>query len=249
MSALSYFLEREGLVTTGISLVRENTASMQPPRSLWVSFPLGRPLGIPGDIDFQHQVISSALDLLNRSSGPVLEDFPKDIPAIESDAVMACPVAFPKKAEGEVNSWLNRLNTEMQLIKPWYELSVRRRGRSLVGISDFSPIENVTKLSELIESGDLASDVTWLKRAVEDLKAYYLEAMTAKPGTYDKAEQFNQFWADTEMGAAILAIADRYQNSDNDGLKLVARLLAPREAVGAATGPKTFSSAPEVGHD
>ena len=39
MCALSYFLEREGLITTGISLVRENTASMKPPRALWVSFP------------------------------------------------------------------------------------------------------------------------------------------------------------------------------------------------------------------
>ena len=45
MSALSYYLEREGIMTTGISLVRENTASMRPPRALWVSFPLGRPLG------------------------------------------------------------------------------------------------------------------------------------------------------------------------------------------------------------
>ena len=36
-------------MTTGISLVRENTASMQPPRALWVPFPLGRPLGVPDD--------------------------------------------------------------------------------------------------------------------------------------------------------------------------------------------------------
>ncbi|MGB1538895.1 MAG: selenoprotein B, partial [Pseudomonadales bacterium] len=60
-------------MTTGISLIRENTASMQPPRALWVSFPLGRPLGKPGDPAFQHRVISAALDLLNRNDGPVLE--------------------------------------------------------------------------------------------------------------------------------------------------------------------------------
>ena len=91
MSALSYFLEREGLLTTGISLVRENTASMQPPRALWVPFPLGRPLGKPGDAAFQHAVIRSALGLLEHRSGPVLEDYPVDAPA--EVAAMACPVS------------------------------------------------------------------------------------------------------------------------------------------------------------
>jgi len=61
-------------MTTGISLVRENAATMQPPRSLWVTFPLGRPLGAPNDAAFQHRVIAAALDLLTRVSGiPMLE--------------------------------------------------------------------------------------------------------------------------------------------------------------------------------
>ncbi|MGA1108472.1 MAG: selenoprotein B, partial [Pseudomonadales bacterium] len=63
MSALGYYLERAGIATTGISLVREHTAQLQPPRSLWVSFPLGRPLGIPNDAEFQHAVIKAALEL------------------------------------------------------------------------------------------------------------------------------------------------------------------------------------------
>lgn len=69
MSALSYFLERDGLATTGISLVRENTENMQPPRALWVPFPLGRPLGKPGDAAFQHRVIAAGLALLHREKG------------------------------------------------------------------------------------------------------------------------------------------------------------------------------------
>ena len=243
MCALSYFLERAGLLTTGISLVRENAESMQPPRSLWVSFPFGRPLGIPGDVEFQHEVINQALELLDRDSGPVLEDFPKDIPPIDSDAVIACPVAFPKREQDD--GWLQRLSAEMGLLRPWYELAVRRRGRSLVGISELDPAQNIEKLAELIDSGELASDITWLKRAVEDLKAYYLEAMTAQAGPFDKAEQFRQFWSETEMGAAILEVAQRYQEHENNGFKLVARMLAPREAVGAAMGPDSFRSIPE----
>ena len=73
MSALSHFLESEGLSTTGISLVREHTEAMAPPRSLWVPFPLGRPLGAAGDAAFQHRVIAAALVLLDRPEGPVLE--------------------------------------------------------------------------------------------------------------------------------------------------------------------------------
>ena len=80
MCALSYFLEREGIMTTGISLVREYTESMQTPRALSVSFPLGRPLGILCDAKFRHEVVSAALGLLDNPDGPVLADFPKDVP-------------------------------------------------------------------------------------------------------------------------------------------------------------------------
>lgn len=81
-------------MTTGISLVRENAVSMQPPRSVWVTFPLGRPLGKPNDPAFQHRVISAALELLNCDSGPVLVDYAEDAPSIAVDSVPACPVSF-----------------------------------------------------------------------------------------------------------------------------------------------------------
>jgi hypothetical protein len=42
VGALGHFLEREGIPTTGISLVREHTEKIRPPRALWVTFELGR---------------------------------------------------------------------------------------------------------------------------------------------------------------------------------------------------------------
>jgi len=237
VSALSYYLEREGLLTTGISLVRENTESMQPPRALWVSFPLGRPLGKPGDAAFQLDVIRAALDLLNRSEGPVLEDYPHDAPPVTAESAAACPVSFARDAAAD-GSWKTRLNREFGQLEPWYELSRRRRGRTLVGISDQSPERNVQILAEHLDAGVLPTDITWLKRAVEDIKAYYAEAMTAQPGDYDSRALQAQFWRETSFGAAILALYHQFQNSDDDRLKLIARMLAPREAVGAATGPR-----------
>ena len=56
MGALGHFLERQGIPTTGISLVREHTEVARPPRALWVTFELGRPLGIPDDAGFQRRV-------------------------------------------------------------------------------------------------------------------------------------------------------------------------------------------------
>lgn len=238
MSALSYFLERDGLLTTGISLVRENTESMQPPRALWVTFPLGRPLGKPGDAAFQLDVIEAALDLLNRSEGPVLEDYPHDAPPVDGENAAACPVSFAKDADDD-GSWKTRLNREISQLKPWYELSYRRRGgRTLVGVADQSPEHNIQILAEHLDDGVLPTDITWMKRAVEDIKAYYTEAMTAQPGDYDRRALQAQFWHETSFGAAVLAFYHQFQNSDDDRLKLIARILAPREAVGAATGPK-----------
>ncbi len=237
MSALSYFLEREGLMTTGISLVRENTESMQPPRALWVSFPLGRPLGKPGDPEFQMDVIHAALDLLTREEGPVLEDYPHDAPPVTEEIAAACPVSFAKNTAAD-ESWQARLALEFSQLQPWYELSLRRRdGRTLVGISDNAPGDNLAQLAQMLDAGETPKDITWLKRAIEDLKAFYLEAMTAQPGEYDATALQSMFWHETELGAAILVFYNTFQNAEDNRLNIVARMLAPREAVGAATGP------------
>ena len=74
MGALGHFLERQGIPTTGISLVREHTETIRPPRALWVTFELGRPMGIPGDAPFQRCVLRAALDLLARTDGPLIAD-------------------------------------------------------------------------------------------------------------------------------------------------------------------------------
>ncbi len=55
--------------TTQISLIREHTEKIKPPRALWVPFELGRPLGVPNDAAFQNRVITAALDLFEAPSG------------------------------------------------------------------------------------------------------------------------------------------------------------------------------------
>ena len=85
MGTLASVLEQSGIATVAISIIREQIEATQPPRALHCEFPLGRPLGKPGDSKFQHQVLDAAFDLLNAESGPVLVDHPEEI----SDAAEA----------------------------------------------------------------------------------------------------------------------------------------------------------------
>ena len=223
-------------------MVRENTVSLRPPRALWVPFPLGRPLGKPGDASFQQEVIKAALDLLHRKAGPVLEDYPHDAPAVDDEIPAACPVSFaPENPEN--TSWESRLTREIGELAPWYELGRRRRGgRSLVGIADASPQQNIALLGEQLDNDTLPTDIVWLKRAIEDIKAYYVEAMTAQPGDYNTQTIQKQFWRETQFGKAVLMLYHQFQNSGDDQKKTIARILAPREAVNAATDPEKESA-------
>jgi len=71
VGALGHFLERQGIATASISLVREHTETIRPPRALWVTFELGRPLGIPDDADFQRRVLRATAKLLERTDMPL----------------------------------------------------------------------------------------------------------------------------------------------------------------------------------
>ena len=67
-----------------------NAEKTRPPRALWTTSQLGRPLGEPGDAMFQRRVLLAALGLLVRSDGPViLEDFNEKTPGLAGHARVA----------------------------------------------------------------------------------------------------------------------------------------------------------------
>jgi hypothetical protein len=63
-------LERRGVATVTIQLLREVAERVRPPRSLFVPFRHGYPLDTPHDPERQHAVLEAALRLLED---PVLE--------------------------------------------------------------------------------------------------------------------------------------------------------------------------------
>ena len=70
-------LERRGIATVAIQLLREVARKVRPPRALFVPFPHGFPLGAPGDPTLQRAVIEAALSVIEDEPGPppVLVDY------------------------------------------------------------------------------------------------------------------------------------------------------------------------------
>jgi hypothetical protein len=69
-------LERRGVATTSVTLLREVTARVRTPRALFADFPLGYPLGRPDDANLQTRILRAAFALLSHPGPPpVLVDF------------------------------------------------------------------------------------------------------------------------------------------------------------------------------
>ena len=230
---ISYYLESEGIQTTGITLVKEIAQSMKPPRLLWVSFPLGRPLGKPNDDKFQKKVIRQSLELLNKNKGPILEDCPLELDD-NNIPPPACPISFDKQVDGD--SWYARLNSEVSSMMTWYDLSLKRRNRTTVGASK-STIRTIVKgLTVWIDdqATSIPEDLVWLKLALEDLKAFYGESLTAQPGNYKAGYVENIIYNETVLGEIISYYFNLFES--NPKTLHFARSIASRAQVKRSTG-------------
>ena len=70
-------LERQGVSTVALQLLRNVAERVRPPRGLFVPFPHGYPLAEPNDPERQHAVIEAALRMLENPdlTPPALVDF------------------------------------------------------------------------------------------------------------------------------------------------------------------------------
>ena len=63
-------MEREGVATVSVSIVREITAELAPPRAVFVPWPLGHPFGRAGNIEQQRAVLYDMIGLLESAGEP-----------------------------------------------------------------------------------------------------------------------------------------------------------------------------------
>ena len=249
MGALGHFIERAGVATAQISLIREQTAAIKPPRALWVPFMLGRPFGAPNAPDFQRKVLRALLGLFARPAGPVLEDFAEDAPfAAADETTFACPVSFAR-ADAGGDDHVAAMQREIAQLAPWYELARKRRGRTTVGVSGLT-MEAAAAYAGSYAQGapvpvydaSLSAGVA-LKRACDDLKTYHYEAVAAQPGNLSAPEIDHWFWFATATGKAFLAIQQTCLRSDDKSLMPLARLSLVPRAIAHAVEEQARSTA------
>jgi len=199
---------------------------------------MGRPMGKPNDPDYQMAVIRKAFSLLDKTSGPVLEDFPDVIPVVNGRMGYALPeeLVIAKEDIGDVDQLVAEIKTEMQVIRPAYDAAVAARGRTTVGASELPIQEFVPYIAEFVKGNKPKSPrkglppVPLLKLVVEDLAAYYTEARTHRDNIDDIELLGKWFWEETKSGELLLWLEAVSLESDDKVLAQIVEmsLITPR---------------------
>ena len=226
---LARALEAEGVATISISMVREHTEKVKPPRALFVPFPFGHALGRPDDPDLQHRVLRAALDLLAERAGPVLRDFPDDPepgvePAAPTQASGIAPAAtIPEDPALETAQM-------RQYHKQWL---ARSGGRTAFGLSGVpaTRFRGVVRFLQAFAAGEdpdleeRPAEVplpNFIRYCADDWKALYYEGrLVMKPGTTGD-DVARWFWAETAAGQVLRRVRDRLEASADPRWKAAA---------------------------
>ncbi len=204
MSVLAHVFEAAGIATVTLASTRSVAQRVAPPRALWCGFPLGRPLGRPGDPAFQHDVLRRAFALLDAPTGPVLVDHPEIIEADETPFTCQIPAAYDPDASEAI--------TEVRGLRKAYERSITKRGVTQVGRAvDADGIEDAVRALERIAAGTPWREANIpdgnTTAVVHDIRSYYeeasLELVSGPPPEGRAAEAW--FYETTQTGGVVMA--------------------------------------------
>ena len=235
---LAGYFEQQGFATVLVGFVREHIETIQPPRALWLDFPMGRPMGKPNDVEYQCRVIRAALSLLDEPSGPVLENFPDVIPVKHGRMGYALPVELVRSTNdiGDIDELAANVQAEIEALSVAYNEAIRARGRTTVGASEL-PLEDLVPYIATFVKGNKPRSprkgvppIPLLKLVVEDLTAYYTEARTHKDGIDDIELLGKWFWEESLAGELILWLEAVSLESDDKVLRQIVdmSLITPR---------------------
>jgi len=221
-------LEERGFSTVAIASVRAQAEKTRPPRALWTTSQLGRPLGEPGDPAFQRRVLMAALSLLERTDGPViLEDFTEDPPGWRDTPNWRAPrLQEVSNALETPDAWAAAFGAELSALLPLWRSAQTRFGRTTVGLSFQAPTAwpGFTArflAGELPAVPELDTPALALRMLSDDIKALYGEAAQAE-GSAPSAHQIDTwFWRQTVAGQLLIALRTMAMASENNALKTV----------------------------
>jgi hypothetical protein len=235
VSALGHYLEEVGIATVAIALIRPQAENTRPPRALWVPFELGRPLGPPSDAAFQKRVLLAALSMLDEGGGPVrIIDFPDDDPRARPDPTWQPPFVSAPGASDAAESLAAELQAEVLLLQDAHQRWMARYGRSTVGLTGLSIADCARYVADWLSGKappspcDGFSAPLILRFAVDDLKAYCLEAAGAGAARPSGPQLGDWLWNKTATGAALHALRKLLLAHEDERLRLiVANFMVP----------------------
>jgi len=242
VSALGHYLEEEGIATVAIALIRPQAEKAKPPRALWVPFELGRPFGPPSDAWFQQRVILAALGMLVEDGGPVrIVDFPDDDPRIRPDVSCQSPFLLATVSKGSMETLASRLEAEILLLHEAHQRWMAQYQRTTVGLSGLSVGDAGRYVGDWLRGKappsprDGFSAPLMLRFAVDDLKAYCLEAAASGSAGPSSRQLGDWLWHETATGAALHALREMLLAEPDERLRLiVANFMVPAARVRAA---------------
>ena len=219
-------LEERGISTVAISLVREHTVKIKPPRAVWVPFPFGMCIGHRNDVKEQRAVLDLAFSTLEAERGPVLVDF-----AAADRRERAAPL---QASDVEVDPQARAIDlvAEVEATRARWEAQ-GAPAHSHVGASGVPPArfaEMARFLAAYEPGGDAdfpgrSPDVAvlqFVRYCVEDLRVLYME--TRMQDVRDEASDDRQRWllASTALGILMRTLRDRFEASEDPKVKAAA---------------------------
>lgn len=203
MSTLAHVFEAAGLATVALGSQRNQIYRTAPPRGLWCDFPLGRPLGRPGDPQFQHRVLAKAFSLLSAPA-PLVDTFEETIDD-DGTEVASCPL--PPRHDPNAHPAVE----EARGLRPAYDRAVARYGnRSGTGrVVDADGVPGAIEALVRIAAG-----TPWKEagvpgvpaRVAQDVRGYYETALLGLSDHVPSAWAGTRWFLDhTETGKVLLA--------------------------------------------
>jgi hypothetical protein len=207
VGALAHVFEAAGLATVAFGSIREHLVDIAPPRAVFCDFPLGRPLGRPGDPAFQHRVLAQALDLVETATEPTLVDFPE---AIHDDGTTALACPLPPRHDPDLHPAVD----EARALRAAYDRGVARYGNRtgtgrVVAADDIpAAVESFTRV---------AAGTRWKEagiagipaRVAQDIRGYYEMAALVLADHTPAAWEGARWFTDATQAGATLRAAQR----------------------------------------
>ncbi len=149
----------------------------------------------------------------------------------------ACPVIFgPPPGQGEdlddISTLLAAFREEAEGLQNWFDIGLKKRGRTTTGTSKLSLGEIVELFSGFVKGDMPESPISGIpidiamKLACEDLKANYAEAVSAQPGGPASADDLaNWFWGETFAARVFGKVRERALLREEKELNILGSLL------------------------